>query len=164
MARRKKPRATTALVVADDPERNRLRGLKAKLGQRRDEIAELDLEIETLRGELSAFEASYRARIAEESHALQRVERLLLHFERWTELLRETRPALVPLQAERLDTRRTRELGEQRADPLLLDEETAAVEPAEPPAPTPDRIKQRTERWPAAFTPTSPVRRRSGWC
>jgi len=99
MARRKKPRATTALVVADDPERNRLRGLKAKLGQRRDEIAELDLEIETLRGELSAFEASYRARIAEESHALQRVERLLLHFERWTELLRETRPALVPLQA-----------------------------------------------------------------
>ena len=141
MARRKKPRATTALVVADDPERNRLRGLKAKLGQRRDEIAELDLEIETLRGELSAFEASYRARIAEESHALQRVERLLLHFERWTELLRETRPALVPLQAERLDTRRTRELGEQRADPLLLDEETAAVEPAEPPAPTPDRIK-----------------------
>lgn len=141
MARRKKPRATTALVVADDPERNRLRALKAKLGQRRDEIAELDLEIETLRGELSAFEASYRARIAEESHALQRVERLLLHFERWTELLRETRPALVPLQAERLDTRRTRELGEQRAGPLLSDEKAAAVEPAEPPSPAPDRIK-----------------------
>lgn len=48
---------------------------------------------------------------------------------------------MVPLQAERLDTRRTRELGEQRPGPLLSDEEAAAVEPAEPPPPALDRIK-----------------------
>jgi len=143
MARRKKSRATTALVVADDPERNRLRELKAKLGQRRDDIAELDLEIETLRGELSTFEASYRVRIADESQALQRVERLLLHFERWTELLRETRPTAVPLQAERLDSRRARELGEQPPGPLpdQSASDSEAGQPLEAPAKPPDRLK-----------------------
>jgi len=131
MARRKKPRATTALVVADDPERNRLRALKAQLGQRRDEIAELDLEIETLRADLSNFEAAYQAHVALESHALKRVERLLIHFERWTELLREVSPVSVPLQAERLDARRDRELAEAPFTPPTPPSHPSAPEETE---------------------------------
>lgn len=137
MARRKKPRATTALVVADDPERNRLRALKAQLGQRRDEIAELDLEIETLRAELSNFEAAYQAHVALESHALKRVERLLIHFERWTELLREVSPAVVPLQAERLDARRDRELTEPPFTPPSPPSAPEETEEAEAPRAAP---------------------------
>lgn len=147
--RRKKPRVTTtALVLSNDPERSRLRELKATLGQRRDEIAELDLEIETLRGELADFELAYRTRIAAESEALKRVERVLLHFERWSELLREAPPGALPQRAERLEERRARELS-ARAPTTEAPPGTSPVapptsvtpEPAPPPAPQVDRLK-----------------------
>jgi hypothetical protein len=113
MARpRRKPRAPSALVLADIPERNRLRELKALLGQRRDAIAELDLAIETLRDRLATFEASYRAQVADETSALERIERLVQHFERWTELLREAPPGSVARRARLIEARRDRELAE----------------------------------------------------
>jgi hypothetical protein len=127
MADSDEPQQTPGLIVADDPERERLRELKVKLGQRRDEIAELDLEIETLRGELWAFESSYQACLTEENQSLRRVERLLVHFERWSELLREVSPDAVPDEAARLEARRARELSD--APPPPPSEAEAKAEP-----------------------------------
>jgi sugar-specific transcriptional regulator TrmB len=111
----KKASRPRAVVLADLPERNRLRELKAQLGERRDRIGELDLDIETLRDELAAFEASYRARVAGETAALKRIERLVLHLERWADLLREAPARPITAQAERLEAHRGRELAEQAA-------------------------------------------------
>lgn len=134
--RRKNSPEPSALVLADVPERNRLRELKGLLGARRDEIAELDLEIETLRDQLAAFEASYRARVAEEAAALKRIEQLVLHLERWADLLREAPPRTVAAQAKRLEARRTRELTDlaERLDQVERAEQGDAP-PAEGDAP-----------------------------
>lgn len=77
------------LILADIPERNRLRELVAQLNARRDDIAALDLEIETLQYQLADFEARYRDRVYDEHRALKRIETLVRHYERWAELLRE---------------------------------------------------------------------------
>jgi hypothetical protein len=103
----------SALVLADIPERNRLRELRALLNERRDQIAELDLEIETVRDALAGFEAAYQGRVAAETADLDRIERLVRHYERWVELLQEARPTTVVSKGRKLDARRTRELAEQ---------------------------------------------------
>src|SRR5262245_30583451 len=86
------PTQETALVLADIPERNRLRELVGTLAARRDAIAELDLQIEQLRQDLMTFEAAYQARLQKERQQLDRIERLVHHFDRWIELLREAPP------------------------------------------------------------------------
>jgi hypothetical protein len=107
---RAKAKRPAALVLADIPERNRLRELQQLLNNRRDQIAELDLEIETLRDTLAAFEATYHARLRLEHEQLRRIESLVRHMERWAELLREQSARRVQSQARRLEARRAREL------------------------------------------------------
>ncbi|HET6344243.1 MAG TPA: hypothetical protein VFH51_04880, partial [Myxococcota bacterium] len=104
--------APTGMVLADIPERQRLRELQRLLEQRRDEIANADLEIETLREHLADFETAYHHALRAEHSALQRVQALIGHLERWIELL--GRASRVPQQATRLDARRQRELEEPR--------------------------------------------------
>ena len=118
---------TQALVLADIPERNRLRELQRLLNERRDHIAELDLEIETVRDALIAFESHYRARVAAENAQLLRIEQLVQHFERWADLLHEASSSAIATQAQRLETRRTRELGKTTARQDLV---TAVAETA----------------------------------
>jgi len=115
MARQRKqpPAPGSSLVLADIPERNRLRELRQLLNERRDQIAELDLEIETVRDALAAFEGGYQARVAGETAALDRIERLVRHYERWVELLQESRPTMVVSKGRKLEARRARELAEQ---------------------------------------------------
>src|SRR5262245_20278407 len=81
-----------AVILADVPERVELRRIVRALEAQRDRIAEVDLELETLREQLVGFEATYNARLATESHALGRIEGLVRHLERWAELL-HARPA-----------------------------------------------------------------------
>src|SRR6476659_9009061 len=81
------------IVLADVPERVRLRELQAQLDQRRDEIASLELELQGLRDQLASFELQYQSRMADESAALGRIQGIVRHLERWAELLRSAFPA-----------------------------------------------------------------------
>ncbi len=108
--------ASVAVVLADIPERRRLREVAAELEARRDQIAELDLEIEQLRDELSAFEQLYQGKMAHENQELSRIERLVAHFDRWMDLLREAPRRKVVKQAKKVEARRAREIQERRAE------------------------------------------------
>lgn len=96
------------IVLSDDPERQRLRDLQQALEARRDAIAELDLEIETVRAQLQVFEAHYHAQMQEAHAALKRAEALVQHIERWIELLRAR--LQVGAQGQRLEERRLHEV------------------------------------------------------
>src|SRR5690348_5566798 len=106
------------LVLADIPERNRLRELVTLLNLRRDEIAELDLELESLRQTLATFEAKYATRLRPVHAALHRVESLIRHIERWADVVRQAREApdtardRVLSRAERHEEKRRLELEE----------------------------------------------------
>lgn len=115
MSRRNRHQQTEALVLADIPERNRVRELQEQLNNLRDAIAELDLDIETVRDELDAFESHYHARLREEHEQLRRIDAVVHQFERWAELLRnEDQRGTVVARANRVQLRRTRELEEQQ--------------------------------------------------
>ncbi|MEK7705658.1 MAG: hypothetical protein AAB426_11915 [Myxococcota bacterium] len=110
--RRRRPPAT--LVLADIPERVRLRELTSHIEARRDGIAELDLEIETLRDELVDFEAHYHARLAAEQAELRRIEGLVSQIERWRELLVKAERPRVAERAHRLDVQRQKQVEHRR--------------------------------------------------
>lgn len=116
---KRKSAPSQALMLADIPERNRLRELQSLLDTRRDQIAELDLEIETVRDQLIGFENTYQARVAEENFELVRIEQLVRHCERWADLLHEAPAATLAEQAERLGARRARELAQSATRPAL---------------------------------------------
>ncbi len=78
------------IVVADIPERQALRLVRAELNDRRSQIADLDLGIETLREDLHRFEGHYHARIQEEQEAFNRLKKVTGHAERWSRLLYES--------------------------------------------------------------------------
>lgn len=107
------------LVLADIPERRRLRQLQAELAELRDHIAAADLEIETLREQLSEFEAYYHAQLRPEHEQVRRIRSWLQHVERWSEILeqqvRAPTPELLVQRIERLEGRRGRELKQQQA-------------------------------------------------
>lgn len=102
--------AVGALVLSDTPERVRLRELQRALSERRDTIAELDLEIEVLRDELTAFEQQYQARLAIEHAELKRIESYVRHCERWADLLRSRPAQTLAKQAARVERRRDRDV------------------------------------------------------
>jgi hypothetical protein len=131
MRKARKPPARPAggLVLADIPERNRLRELRALLEARRDAIAELDLEIETVREALASFEAAYRARVAPETSALERIVQLVQHLDHWATLLAETPAPAIVSRVERVERRRARQLA-GRELPRPDDEEPAQLEAA----------------------------------
>jgi len=126
-------RATTqpvALVLADIPERVHLRELQQALNALRDDIAEIDLEIETRRDELATFEATYHARLQAEHEQLRRTEQWVHHFERWTELLREETRQPIVIKAEKIEARRARELEAQAQRQRLESEKSETHEEA----------------------------------
>jgi hypothetical protein len=102
-----------AIVLADIPERNRLRELMQKLALARDAIAEQELELESLRGQLGRFEAAYEAELAREHALLRRIELLVQHFDRWVDLLQA--PQELKRGHKRIEARRARDLREQAA-------------------------------------------------
>jgi len=113
------PAAGEALVLADIPERVRLRELTAAIESRRDAIAELDLSIESLRDELANFEAAYQIKLANENAELRRVQGLVQHVWRWTELLAAARKAAderqrIDQRAAKIEGRRTQHLRAQK--------------------------------------------------
>ncbi len=130
--RRKK---ATGLVLSSEPERVRLRELRAALDERRDAIADIDLEIETLRSELADFEAAYNDRLMNEHATLRRVEGYLRHLRRWSELLRADPVEDLGSRARRVEKQRLRELKQypprarirDEAPNLLENEETSLL-------------------------------------
>lgn len=116
MAARRKTRVrSTGLILSDAPERVRLRELQEELDARRDAIADVDLEIETLRAELADFEAYYNDALAPEHATLRRVEGYLRHLWRWSELIRSEPVDDLGARAKRVDDKRSSEL--KRAPP-----------------------------------------------
>lgn len=101
----------TDLVLADIPERQRLRALQRELSRLRDEIAAVDLEIETLRDHLGTFEALYHARLRPEHDRVRRTQNMVGHLERWVELLALRPEPQTRKRAWRVESRRERELG-----------------------------------------------------
>jgi hypothetical protein len=124
------PRARSAsIVLAPTPLRERLQRLLAELEVLRDEVAQLELERETLRGGLAAFEVRHRAELAAEQHLLQRIGSVVRHLERWAELLEEAEPRQRAARARRLERHRTRELRQESVEAEHAEEEL----PPEPP-------------------------------
>ncbi len=124
------------MILADLPERAELSELEHQQEICRDEIAHMDLEIETLRRDLARFEAVYLTQLAPELDLATRLQGLVRHLERWIELVERTdRPPLLT-EGRRLDRRRNREtqgLWEQR----VAREATARAPGAEVPVPQP---------------------------
>lgn len=116
------------MVLAQDPERQRLRELSGTLEARRDDIAELDLEIETLRERLAVFESGVQGHLAPEHEALRRVESVVAHLGRWSELLDQAPRRTIGRRGRRLDERRQRQIDAQRT----LREEAELEEPEAP--------------------------------
>lgn len=138
-----KSKTATTMVLADLPDRNQLRELQGNLAETRDAIAELDLEIETLREELASFEAKYNAKLAREQQQLRRVEKIVQHVERWRELLQRAPEREVPKRARRLYKRRQHELdGEARMRRESRERAVADAEEQSSVVPEPDdRLK-----------------------
>lgn len=128
---RRPQRHAQDLVLADIPERVELRDLQAELNGLRDAIGALDLEIENLREDLVDFERGYEARLAAEHFALRRIEHLVAHFERWSELLSTPpAPAETRKRADRIERRRQREIERRKVpDPEEPAPKTATVKP-----------------------------------
>ena len=145
MPSRKKQHANTTLVLSAAPERRELRSLQSQLEHRRDQLAELDLEIETLREQLAAFEGRTRAVLATEYDTLSRVEALTRHIERWADLLNRAKRHSITNDAVRLENRRARELEDRPS-------RYAAVPPAkESPAIDDLLVPDRSDRLKAAY-------------
>ncbi len=129
--KRSKKASSTAVVLADIPERQRLRELQRLLGERRDKIAALDLEIETERELLRIFEASFQAETRGHHGELCRIERLVQYYERWVDLLQETPSARLPAEARRIASCRQKEVARSSgAASAAKDESTPAASAA----------------------------------
>ncbi|HZJ56080.1 MAG TPA: J domain-containing protein, partial [Myxococcaceae bacterium] len=111
------------------PRRERLQGLLAELDALRDEVAQLELECETLRAELAAFEIRHRAELAGEQRLLQRIGSVVRQLERWAEMLAESQPRERAARARRVERQRTRELHQEGAEPDPTEDE-ALPQPA----------------------------------
>lgn len=112
----------TSLVLADAPLRAKKRELQALLETRRDEIGALDLEIETLRESLAAFETAVSAQTESEAWQVSRVRGVLDHLERWSRLLRDRArfAERFAARAVRLDSARAKEVRRDDAPPAKL--------------------------------------------
>ena len=106
------PGKSSALILGDDPTRVKLRELQGSLGQVRDRIADLDLEIESLRTELVEFEGTLHARLAAEYGALDRVDSYVRYQERWADLLARAAKtdATLGSQAAQVEEKRAAEV------------------------------------------------------
>jgi len=142
------PRARpAAIVLAASPLRERLEGLLAELDVLRDEVAQLELECETLRGELAAFEAVHRAEVSAEQRLLRRIGALVRQLERWAEMLAQSEPGERVARARRLEQQRSRELRQEVEQPGSVDED-----PLPEPAPAVD-LKSLYRRLARRFHP-----------
>ncbi len=111
-----------AIVLAPSPLREQLRLLLAALEELRDEVAQLELEAETLRVELTAFETRHRAELSGEQRRLQRIASVIRQLERWAELLAEVPPQKRAARARRVERQRTQELHRDSREPEADDE------------------------------------------
>ncbi|MEM6533774.1 MAG: J domain-containing protein [Myxococcota bacterium] len=142
MAGRRKTRVrSTGLILSDAPERVRLRELQTELDARRDSIADVDLEIETLRSDLADFEVYYNDALAPEHATLRRVEGYLRHLWRWSELLKSDPVDDLGSQAKRVDDKRASELKRAPARPKRARRSTGSAPPETEPNPVPREAK-----------------------
>ncbi|MGO9829576.1 MAG: hypothetical protein ACLPJH_05505 [Myxococcaceae bacterium] len=100
----------SSLVLADSPLRARLAELQALAESLRDAIAQLDLDIETLRTTLGVFDARLHGALRELHARHQGVVGVVRQLERWGELLETAPRGAVVTRARRLEARRAREL------------------------------------------------------
>ena len=143
-----------ALTLADLPERRELRRLTQQINICRDEIAALDLDIESQRQKLQQFEAHYHLRLAPEHQQLERILRLVRHVERWIDLLHQPPAQARAFQrhARQVDKRRQQELkvlspgpgtagaGKRKRSPGPTHPNATVTIPAQPPE-RGDRLK-----------------------
>ncbi|MEM6730106.1 MAG: J domain-containing protein [Myxococcota bacterium] len=154
MGARRKTKRTRELVLSPAPERVRIRELQTALDGRRDAIADVDLEIETLRTELADFELTYNDALMSEHATLRRVEGYLRHLGRWAELLRSEPDDDLGRRATRVEHQRAREIRQspprpsRRPSPVDVE-----PEPESPRAPPRDELKAAYRRLARRFHP-----------
>jgi hypothetical protein len=142
-----------SLLVADEPDRARLRELQAALDALLDEIVGLELALDEARAALAQFERDYEGRLHVERAAMTRVQGVIRQLERWASLLDRFRSADLAERAARLDAQRERETArlederrksdEQQREPAPRSIELAATSAGEPEAAAPDEAKAR---------------------
>ena len=110
--------ASRSLLVADEPDRARLRQLQAALDALLDEIVGLELALDEARAALAQFERDYEGRLRVERAAMTRVQGVIRHLERWASLLDRFRAAEIAERAARLDAQRDREAARLEDDRL----------------------------------------------
>ena len=140
-----------AIVLADSPLRERVRELSELLESLRDEVAQLELEAETLRAELGAFEVRHRLALDREQRALLAIERVVRGVEAWIELLRAAPAKERVGRARRHEERRARAAVRERLFDAELDEEQDADAP--PPLPSAAELKSLYRRLARRFHP-----------
>jgi hypothetical protein len=133
-----------SLLVADEPDRARLRELQQSLDALLDAIVGLELALDEARAELAQFERDYEARLHFERAEMTRVQGVIRQLERWASLLDRFRSADLAARAERLDAQRDREtqrLEAERAPPEAPPGEAASrsIALASGPGPEPAR-------------------------
>ena len=129
------PNATDqALTLADSPERRERERLRTAVEARKDEIAELDLELETLREELVSFEAVLDSKLWREHGLLQRATDVIRHLEGWAGILTREPRRNVKRRGLRHNARRAHAVRERQVEP-----EIGADLPSPPP--TDERLK-----------------------
>jgi hypothetical protein len=138
-----------AIVLADSPLRERLRELSAVLESLRDEVAQLELEAETLRAELGAFEVRHRHALDAEQRALVAIGRVVRALEAWIELLRSAPARERVTRARWYEQRRAREAARERAQAVEREDE----EEEPPPLPSAAELKSLYRRLARRFHP-----------
>lgn len=122
-----------ALILGGGPLRERLRELIRALEERRDAIADLDLEIEILREALGSFEGGYRARLANQHERLKRIDSYVRVLDGWADVLARRPGRAVRSQGARVDQQRAKDVKRSAAVRATYEQdETARAEQVEP--------------------------------
>ncbi len=104
------------LALANQKERDTLNALHAELRRYRDQIADHDLQLESLRTTLALFESTYNARLTRERSMVDRVRSMVRHLEDWTDLVRsQPREELIQV-SQFVENRREKELAPFQAE------------------------------------------------
>ncbi|MEP7122047.1 MAG: hypothetical protein ABJE95_14100 [Byssovorax sp.] len=111
-----------SLLVADEPDRARLRELQATLDALLDAIVGLELALDEARAALVQFERDYEGRLRAERDEMTRVQGVIRQLERWASLLDRFRAAEIAERAARLDAQRDRETQRLEEDRARRDE------------------------------------------
>lgn len=91
----------TGLVLADTEERRQLHALQTSCDQLTGQIANAELDLETVRADLLEFEHAYSAALADAHRHLKSAERVVLSLDRWADVLTQNERAIIAARVKK---------------------------------------------------------------